>query len=102
MITRAARVSIGRPHTDDVRMASRFEVTPTDTPSGPVYEVSDGGMNLLPGKDVMPLVARDGIEPPTPAFSGMSDQQLTGNPYRKHKTYSITIWTPFGLQGVFG
>src|SRR5713226_2595331 len=48
------------------------------------------------------LVARDGIEPPTPAFSGMSDQQLTGNPLRKHKTYSTTIWTPFGLQGVFG
>jgi len=37
---------------------------------GTVYEVSDGGMNLLPGKDVMPLVARDGIEPPTPAFQG--------------------------------
>jgi hypothetical protein len=49
-------------------------LTPTETPSGPVYEVSDGGMNLLPGKDVMLLVARDGIEPPTPAFSGMSDQ----------------------------
>ena len=46
-------------------------LTPTETPSGPVYEVSDGGMNLLPGKDVMPLVARDGIEPPTPAFSGL-------------------------------
>ena len=46
-------------------------LTPTETPSGPVYEVSDGGMNLLPRKDVMPLVARDGIEPPTPAFSGL-------------------------------
>jgi hypothetical protein len=23
------------------------------------------------------VVARDGIEPPTPAFSGLSDQQLT-------------------------
>ena len=47
-------------------------LTPTETPSGSVYEVSDGGMNLLPGKDVMPLVARDGIEPPTPAFSGLA------------------------------
>jgi len=28
---------------------------------------------------LMKMVARDGIEPPTPAFSGMSDQQLTGS-----------------------
>ena len=28
-------------------------------------------MNLLEEKDVMPMVARDGIEPPTPAFSGL-------------------------------
>jgi beta-phosphoglucomutase-like phosphatase (HAD superfamily) len=29
----------------------------------------------------VPVVARDGIEPPTPAFSGMSDQQLTDSLY---------------------
>jgi len=45
---------------------------PRQTPTGPVYEVS-GGLDLL-AQDVMLVVARDGIEPPTPAFSGMSDQ----------------------------
>ena len=35
-----------------------------------MFEVS-GAVNLLGGKDVMLMVARDGIEPPTPAFSGL-------------------------------
>jgi hypothetical protein len=39
-------------------------LTPEDRPTGPVFKVS-GGI------DVMPEVARDGIEPPTPAFSGL-------------------------------
>ncbi|HYM05614.1 MAG TPA: recombinase family protein, partial [Terriglobales bacterium] len=52
------------------RYLGQMVLTPTATPSGPVYQVSEGSMDLLPGKDVMPLVARDGIEPPTPAFQG--------------------------------
>jgi hypothetical protein len=46
----------------------RLVLTPRELPSGPVYEVS-GSLELIP-QDVMPVVARDGIEPPTPAFSG--------------------------------
>jgi len=34
----------------------------------------------IPCKCLKRVVARDGIEPPPPAFSGMSDQQLTENP----------------------
>jgi hypothetical protein len=44
-----------------------------------VLEVS-GDVDLFGGDErVMQLVARDGIEPPTPAFSGLSDQQLTSH-----------------------
>src|SRR5437660_1552134 len=50
------------------------------------------------------LVARDGIEPPTPAFSGLPDQQLTDTFVVFSKRYRRPIWTPFGLQDsmVFG
>jgi hypothetical protein len=58
-------------------------------------------LNLL-AKDVIPVVARDGIEPPTPAFSGLHDQSLTGNPQRNKRTYAFLIWTPFGRQTRFG
>jgi len=52
-------------------------LTPVETPTGPVFDVT-GGVELVGrGDDVMPLVARDGIEPPTPAFSGLRDQSLT-------------------------
>ena len=45
-------------------------LTPKGTQKGPVFEVS-GAIDLLGSKkDVMLVVARDGIEPPTPAFSG--------------------------------
>ena len=51
-------------------------LTPRQSPTGPVYEVS-GSLELTPpDHDVMPLVARDGIEPPTPAFSGLSSSIL--------------------------
>ena len=43
-------------------------LTPKGTQKGPVFEVS-GAIDLLGSKDVMLMVARDGIEPPTPAFS---------------------------------
>jgi DNA invertase Pin-like site-specific DNA recombinase len=43
-----------------VRHLGQLVLKPVATPSGPVYEVS-GSLDLLPGKDVMPLVARDGI-----------------------------------------
>ena len=50
----------------------RLVLTPKEMPSGTVYDVS-GGIEILVGahKDVMQVVARDGIEPPTPAFSGL-------------------------------
>jgi hypothetical protein len=36
-----------------------------------------GGFDLLAGNtDVMPVVARDGIEPPTPAFSGLDSPRV--------------------------
>ena len=53
------------------RHIGQLTLSPKKTPAGPVYEVS-GGLDLLPDAgDVMPVVARDGIEPPTPAFSGL-------------------------------
>ena len=52
------------------RHIGQLVLNPKETPGGPVYEVS-GDMDLLPvSGDVMQVVARDGIEPPTPAFSG--------------------------------
>jgi len=40
-------------------------LTPRQTPTGPTYEVS-GSLELTPEKkDVMPVVARDGIGTPT-------------------------------------
>lgn len=45
-------------------------LTPKESADGPVYEVS-GDVDLFGGdEDVMQMVARDGLEPPTPAFSG--------------------------------
>ena len=77
-------------------------LTPTETPSGPVYEVSDGGMNLLPGKDVMPLVARDGIEPPTPAFSGLyssvSKSLIPRNMTMLSRLQTIELLEPIGTS----
>jgi hypothetical protein len=53
------------------RHLGQLILKPTQTPAGPVYEVT-GAFDLLAGNnDVMPVVARDGIEPPTPAFSGL-------------------------------
>lgn len=50
---------------------SKLVLTPKQTPEGWVYEVS-GDWKLLPEeKCVIWVVARDGIEPPTPAFSGL-------------------------------
>ena len=52
------------------RHLDRLTLKPLQTSHGAVYEVS-GVMNLTPdGSDVMQMVARDGVEPPTPAFSG--------------------------------
>ena len=44
-------------------------------------------------------MARDGIEPPTPAFSGLKNQSLTDRFVVVSWTYGEAIWTPFGLQG---
>jgi site-specific DNA recombinase len=50
----------------------RLIMTPTLREGKPVYEVS-GRVDFAPigGKDVMEMVAREGLEPPTPAFSGL-------------------------------
>ena len=45
-------------------------LTPAQRETGPVFEVS-GSWKLVPEEDAMLVVARDGIEPPTPAFSGL-------------------------------
>ena len=44
-------------------------LTPEDKPPGRVFKVS-GGIDVA-GSNVMQVVARDGVEPPTPAFSGL-------------------------------
>jgi len=44
------------------------------------------------------MVARDGIEPPTPAFSGMWDQSLTERPLVVSNTYRNAVWTRFGPE----
>ena len=46
-------------------------LTPAKQETGPVFDVT-GSWNLIPqgdASDAMHVVARDGIEPPTPAFS---------------------------------
>src|SRR6266700_5182177 len=49
----------------------KLVLTPKETPDGQVLAVS-GDVDLFGGDDrVMLMVARDGIEPPTPAFSGL-------------------------------
>ncbi len=49
----------------------KLVLTPQETPEGPVLEVS-GDVDLFGGEPcVVQMVARDGIEPPTPAFSGL-------------------------------
>jgi site-specific DNA recombinase len=53
-----------------MKHVQQLVLTPRDLPSGPVFEVS-GAFDLLGNKYVMPVVARGGIEPPTPAFSGL-------------------------------
>ena len=48
---------------------AQIVLTPKQSPEGPVYEVS-GDVDLFGGEqDVMLMVARDGIEPPTRGFS---------------------------------
>jgi hypothetical protein len=42
---------------------------PSKREGGPVFDVS-GTWKMLPEGDALRVVARDGIEPPTPAFSG--------------------------------
>jgi site-specific DNA recombinase len=45
-------------------------LTPSERDGRPVFEAS-GAWEIAPGNDAMLMVARDGIEPPTPAFSGL-------------------------------
>lgn len=53
------RGDVARSKTALSRHLGPLILNPRQTPSGPVYEVS-GGLDLLAGKDVMPVVARDG------------------------------------------
>ena len=75
----------------------KLVLTPREAEDGPVYDVS-GDIDLFGGdrtamglvikatpgrqpggkKSVMQVVARDGIEPPTPAFSGLPDNSAKG------------------------
>ena len=48
----------------------KLVLRPGEMDGMPVYEVTDGEWNPMPDKDVTLVVARDGLEPPTPAFSG--------------------------------
>ncbi len=50
------------------RQIGQLKLTPEETENGPVYEVN-GALDLLNENDVVPVVARDGIEPPTRGFS---------------------------------
>ena len=54
------------------RHVEKLVLTPTLKEGQKVFEVS-GNINLMPQteKVVMEMVARDGLEPPTPAFSGL-------------------------------
>jgi len=49
----------------------RVVLNPVEKDGGPVFEVS-GSWTLVPHDDALLVVARDGIEPPTPAFSGLA------------------------------
>src|SRR5258706_5030096 len=49
------------------RHIGQLVLIPKQTTSGPIYAVS-GGIDLAAGRDGMQVVARDGIEPPPPAF----------------------------------
>jgi len=44
------------------------------------------------------MVARDGIEPPTPAFQGCMLNHLQTGFLWLHRVTGVLIWTPFGLQ----
>ena len=55
------------------------QITLTPVQNMTAYAVS-GSWELLPtGNDVISMVARDGVEPPTPAFSGLYSLSL--NPF---------------------
>ncbi len=61
---------VTRARTALMHHVKQLVLTPRERPAGPVFEVS-GAFDLLGNKDVMPVVARDRIEPPTSAFSGL-------------------------------
>ena len=51
-----------------MEQAGALTLTPAETTAGPGFAVT-GNWNLLPQDGVIQLVARDGIEPPTPGAS---------------------------------
>jgi hypothetical protein len=53
------------------RHVGELKMTPVETERGKAYQVT-GDWQLMPDqKSVVQVVARDGFEPPTPAFSGL-------------------------------
>jgi site-specific DNA recombinase len=65
------RGDVSRARTALMKHVRQLVLTPQDTPTGPLYAVT-GAVDVPLSKEcVMPVVARDGIEPPTPAFSGL-------------------------------
>ena len=62
-----------------VKHLHELVLSPKQTQEGPVYEVK-GDWKLLPEKEcVIWLVARDGVEPPTPAFSGLDSTTVSSS-----------------------
>jgi site-specific DNA recombinase len=58
-----------------MRHVGRLVLTPTTMEGKKLFRVT-GGVQVAGANEVMQVVARDGLEPPTPAFSGLSDQSL--------------------------
>ncbi|MCU1233869.1 MAG: hypothetical protein JWP63_1836 [Candidatus Solibacter sp.] len=57
---------------------TQLTLTPTQTEMGPISRV-DGALNLT-ADDIVLTMARDGMEPPPPAFSGVFRSLFTISP----------------------
>ena len=74
------RAGVTRARAALTKHVRKLVLTPQETDNGSLYAAS-GQIGLDANKiSVMPMVARDGIEPPTPAFSGLrSTPELPGH-----------------------
>jgi site-specific DNA recombinase len=71
-------------------------LTPSERDGRPVFEAS-GAWELAPGNDAMLMVARDGIEPPTPAFSGLDSPRVIA--FKTKDQGSLDVPKPVHLLG---